>query len=726
MEHEAMTTRRGEIEIFADLERLTQEPGFVYTFCLMTWFALWISPDEVTEIDWHQRPNNEELSLLLGLLVKRSLVLGEMPSEETLQRQADEATELLDELHRRCAFPAPGSHGPSPDVRHEPVPNLLETHREWMLSGQGMVEPIFYGGPGAYIFQYLKMAAKRYSADEAWFQDELGLSFSSILQIAEGVHELSRDRLQKVDLWSSHEQICEDVLAAMSFHSEDIPGIERHTWDKFVSVFSLVPGTVNRNLVSIGACNKVHSHPAVALSDGRHWVPLLLNLAESIYESPFYWMMRDEQYKDTASKNRGDVTEVITRALLVPVFGSGRVHRGVVVTKGKNRRTDLDVLAVSGNKALIVQCKSQQLTLTSRSGDEGMLRRDFHRAVQHAYDQALRGKRALLQRDCKFTDTTGNPVQLPKEIDEVYILCVTGDHYPAVITQTRFFLKKEDGEPEPVIMSVFDLDVVSFYLRDRFDFLYYIRQRSNHENYFIADNENAFLGFHLRHKLFPDDNAPLMKIDQSYSQLVDANFQVTQGSWPHSPSAEKLFHTWKNPSFDQLVNSVKLLAKRQPTRHGAEENLLFFLFDQAGAGADELINVVQRLKRTTRQDGKMHDTRLLMDGNGKGTTIVSFPAPAHPMQEEMMRRDLQGIASAHKYLSQADEWLVLASFADSPYKFDIFRYIKDPWRPDPNLERLVETRLVSGRAVTASGERLGRNRQCPCGSGQKFKRCCGQ
>ena len=136
--------------------------------------------------------------------------------------------------------------------------------------------------------------------------------------------------------------------------------------------------------------------------------------------------------------------------------------------------------------------------------------------------------------------------------------------------------------------------------------------------------------------------------------------------------------------------------------------------------------MVQRLKRATRQDGKMHDTRLLMDGNRKGTTIVSFPAPAHPMQEEMMRRDLQDIASAHKCRSQADEWLVLASFADSPYKFDIFGYIKDPWRPDPNLERLVETRLVSGRAVTASGERLGRNRQCPCGNGQKFKRCCGQ
>jgi len=44
-----------------------------------------------------------------------------------------------------------------------------------MLSGQGMVEPIFYGGPGAYIFQYLEMARKRYAADEAWFQDQVGI-----------------------------------------------------------------------------------------------------------------------------------------------------------------------------------------------------------------------------------------------------------------------------------------------------------------------------------------------------------------------------------------------------------------------------------------------------------------------------------------------------------------------------------------------------------------------
>ena len=721
-----MTTPRSETEILADLARLSQAPGFIYTFCQMAWFALWMSTDEVTGIDWHLRPNNQELSLLLGLFVKHPLALHEIPAEDVLRRQATEATELLDELHRSCAVPTLNYHAQSPGVGPNQVHDLVETYRAWMLSGQGMVEPIFYGGPGAYIFQYLEMAAKRYAADEAWFQDKVGIGFSSILHIADAVHELSRERLQKVDLWSSHEQVCRAVLSAMSFRPEEIPGIERNAVDKFLSRFSFVPGTVNQEFDSMGVYNKVHSHPAIALDDGRYWVPLLPNLAESIYESPFYWMGKDEQYADTALKNRGDATEIITRDLLVPVFGRTRVHRGVVVRKGRADITDLDVLAISGNKALIVQCKSKKLTLTAKAGHGQTLRKDFMKAIQDAYDQALKGRRALLRGGYTFTNPTGNQIRLPNEIDEVYILCVTGDHYPAVITQARTFLNKETEDPDPVMLSVFDLDVISFYLRDRFDFLYYIRQRSSHAAYFVADNEKALLGFHLKCKLFPDGESPERKIEPVYSQLIDANFQVARGNWPYAPAAEELFHTWKNPPFEQLVRRIKLLADRQPTRHGAEEDLLFFLFDQAGSGADQLINMMQQLKRATLHDRKMHDTRLLMDGNRKGTSIVSFPAPLHPAHEQFMRRDLQDIASAHKYISRADEWLVLASFADSPFQFDIFGYAKDPWREDLQMEQLVETRLVSGGPVGGGRETLGRNHKCWCGSGKRLKRCHGR
>ena len=266
-----------------------------------------------------------------------------------------------------------------------------------MLSGQGLIEPIFYGGEGGYIFQYLEMAAKRYKADESWLQDNVGFGFTAILEISNALERLGLNRLRKVDLQAPHEQICRDILSAMSFHPDDLPEVQRRTLENFIGKFSLVPGTVNQEFDSIGGYNKVHSHPVVELDDGRYWLPLPQNLAQSVYESPFYWMTQDDQYRDTAFKKRGDATEIIARDLLVPVFGRTRVHRGVLVKNGRNHVTDLDVLTVSGNKALIVQCKSKKLTLMARSGHGQTLQKDFAKAIQDAYNQALKGRQALIQ-----------------------------------------------------------------------------------------------------------------------------------------------------------------------------------------------------------------------------------------------------------------------------------------------------------------------------------------
>jgi SEC-C motif-containing protein len=36
-----------------------------------------------------------------------------------------------------------------------------------------------------------------------------------------------------------------------------------------------------------------------------------------------------------------------------------------------------------------------------------------------------------------------------------------------------------------------------------------------------------------------------------------------------------------------------------------------------------------------------------------------------------------------------------------------------------------EWRFVSGGAIPAVSQKIGRNEPCPCGSGKKFKKCCG-
>ena len=129
-----------------------------------------MSPDEIADIDWRQRLNVQELSFLLGLMVKHPLVLTAPLSEETASEQAVIASALLEELHSAHMFSRPEAAGHHLDAQKWAA-DAGRSYDDWMASGRGMVEPIFYGDDGAYDFQYLEIAEKRYRNDEPWIRN---------------------------------------------------------------------------------------------------------------------------------------------------------------------------------------------------------------------------------------------------------------------------------------------------------------------------------------------------------------------------------------------------------------------------------------------------------------------------------------------------------------------------------------------------------------------------
>lgn len=710
--------------ITSDLEKLTAEPGFIYTFCLMVLEFLWMSPDQITAIDWYERPNNREMSVLLGFLVKHAVDSWNPPSEEIYNVQRKRTCSLLQELHLSYAFPPPnpgeGNHSTDPAWPAE----VSHAYEEWINNGDGMVEPILYGGEGAYDFQYLEMADERYSLDHAWLEEHLGTSYGSIIQVAQRFKEMAGSRVRNLRHPYSFEDFSEQILSALSFSPADFPTDDRFAFETLVDKFALFPGSVNESFSPTKDRNVVDSQPVIDLGNQRYFLPLFANLAQAIYESPFYWMNRDHLYKDTAFRHRGETTERITRTLLSPVFKHGRIYRNVRVKSGTKDVTDIDVLAVSGNKAVIVQCKSKKLTAKARTGDADSLKNDFLKAVQEPYQQGLAARNVLLGENPSLTRNGGQPIQLRWPITDAYVVCVTGDHYPALLAQARAYLHIRDGDPYPVIMTIFDLDLACHYLADQFEFLYYLRQRSNNAEYYFADSEPSLLGFHLRHKLFRDPDTNMAWVSYEFGQLIDADFLATRGGWPKSKSANRLSNSWQSPEFDELVHDVKSVI-RQPEPEMPAEDILFFLYDIAGQGADQLINAVNECKRLTKLDGERRDMRLLLDVSA-GTTFVSFPEPNHPIQAELFRDEWLAIAMAHKYRSKADEWLLLASFENSPVSFELFGYMNERWEYDEEFEQVVDDVLVIGKSLGGKRKKVGRNRACPCGSGQKYKRCHGK
>jgi hypothetical protein len=387
----------------------------------------------------------------------------------------------------------------------------------------------------------------------------------------------------------------------------------------------------------------------------------------------------------------------------------------VKVKKGKKETiTDIDVLALAGNRAVIAQVKSKRLTELAKMGDDRKLVTDFQSAVQGAYDQGLASRRAVVDKENKlFIDE--REVQLPEDVADAYILCISLDYYPAVLHHVEAYLNRQPGDPLPIALSVFDLDVLAHYLKDPFEFLYYLHQRVHFAGYFRADSEMTLLGFHLKQKLYPRRGSDVELLDNQFGQLIDANFSVVRGTVPTSKAANRLFADWNNEDFQRLIEQTKSAGKAGFT------DAIFFLYDLAGPGADELIEKIKHAKRQTLTDGKSHNAALLYTDSKRGITILSEPAFPNALQ-----RTLMPLAMMRKYKSRADSWLALGSIAESPNLVDAIAFNGDPWEEDPAMETLVAERFSGGgKILSSSGKKIGRNEQCPCGSGKKFKKCHG-
>jgi hypothetical protein len=310
--------------------------------------------------------------------------------------------------------------------------------------------------------------------------------------------------------------------------------------------------------------------------------------------------------------------------------------------------TDIDVLAIVGNKAVIAQVKSKRLTEVARRGDDKKLLADFGLAVQEAYDQGLLSRAALINGKNQLY-VEGRELRLTEAIDEAYILCITVDSYPAVTHQVDVYLRRKAADPVPIALSLLDLDVLTFYLRDPFEFAYYLRQRVSLDFYFKADSEMTLLGYHLKHKLFKGEGDTVM-LDGSYAQLIDANFQVVRGSVPRTEAAEKLRSKWNNEEFQALIDQVK------STKEAKFTDALFFLYDLSENGADDLITALRLTKRKTLADQRPHDARLPLLESRSGITFSASPA-RHSSSEESCLAFL-GLRNTNRGQIHGSAWAV--------------------------------------------------------------------
>ncbi|WP_028944926.1 SEC-C metal-binding domain-containing protein [Pseudomonas vranovensis] len=715
-------THRSEAEVFKELINLTARPGYAHAIAEICHRDNFVSfqgehkPSDLDHLFDRKRLNRNEISTVLGLMMRQPLDLSEV-DEATLRSYASRTDQLLGELHSALSGQMIGDLAPQAQ-KGEVVEDFWQ--------GAMMKEPMFYATESAYSFQYRDFFVEKHAPDDPWLERVMGFNCAQALRVARAMCSLMDERVNTGARLTGEPQVGQmptgSVLEFFEFRTQEVAHFSGQELDVVEAVFKALTFSGDNDLFKeVGDFNQVAATPL--LPTGRDSVLLFSHhmIFEALYESPFFWMNQDKDYKQQASDNRGGFTEQFSLRRLVSVFGKSNVHTNVNLIEGKRIVAEADVLVIFGDRIIIVQAKAKKLTLAARKGSDGHIKADFAAAIQKAYDQGAECAIAIRSGNCRLEDDQGQAVVLPKQVKEIYPFCVVSDHYPALAFQASQYLKYSVDEVvrPPLVMDVFLLDVLAEMLDTPLRFLSYVQMRSESSSKLMTGHELTALAYHLRCNLWLDDQFNIVMLEDSIAADLDTAMVVRREGLPGQRVPEGILTRMKGTYYERLIEQIE----RRP--NPAILELGFTLLSMGEETCNAVHQAIERLTNMTKMDSKRHDFVIGMTEHGAGICFHCNPTPS----EEAIRT-LEVHCTKRKYTQQAAEWYGVSVGVTGEIQFGIT--LNFPWEKSTQLDDLTREMKPSSsvRQGMKAMERLlapkkhGRNDACPCGSGLKYKKCC--
>ena len=725
-----MNKMRTKEEIIEDIRNLVKTKGYIYALCMILIEDFSFNAEEIHKANVDARLSLNEAAYLVRLLIQDEVNFSAPDKLQDLMRLKQETYEFLKELE--------GSFVDFEKLFKSVANNPSEEGMPQFFSEPEVIaKAIFYSGTGAYDIQHLGLLEEKYKYDKKWLLEERNFDAAAskntaliIKQILEskmtqnviplGLKEKIPEMIEKIkkkhpDDWEEHVEKLSKTIPAMEWYQYrillgkakgnkkefgreetelfcnallDLFVIRKSDFDgdpniePFLKNFSIdLEECRKKGLEKIGGFNCLIAQPIVPLGEAKYFIPLPFLIFEAVHKSPFHWML-DTPYEGRAGDNRGKAGEDIVYKILLEVFGESRTFKSVKIKEGKTVKTDIDVLCVLGNKALCVEVKSKALTALSRAGDVISLAKDFEGAVQKAYRQACKSRREILGETAKFYDENGREITLPEGIEEVYIMGITMEDYPTLAHQAKVLLKKEEVAPSPVFLTVFDLELVSHYLNDPYDFLYYVRQRISLTDFFDADEEIIYLSYHLTHNFSKPPDSVRIVLTKDFGQLVDRNYYPLKIGLQDSGQGDSIRNRKKNDKFDALCNQLKTCTRPEIV------DIIFHLLDLSSEVRQQIVDQINLVKQKTLQDGKGHRISMFyldkVDGVRFGITCISIDSE----DPEELKKVLCELSKVGKHKHKGDVWVGFGSLKNSDAIIDGVVFSDQKWEFDQELENL--------------------------------------
>ncbi|MBO8157185.1 MAG: hypothetical protein H0Z32_12050 [Bacillaceae bacterium] len=214
---------------------------------------------------------------------------------------------------------------------------------------------------------------------------------------------------------------------------------------------------------------------------------------------------------------KDDFVEEYTYMLLSNFFGEENVYRSLYDENGAEQ----DIIVVYGEFILCFECKSEVLKEPFRNSikSDKRMKQNFKRVIQKAYEQGLRVKNSIRNKNSKYYDSDKkNNRNIILNLSEynhknVIMVCVTINNYLNLSNRVNMYLKVIDNDKNyPWIIDIFSLEHIFNKIntipkvKDEEYFIKYVRERikSYQAIQAMGAEELECFGYYLKYGTFGD------------------------------------------------------------------------------------------------------------------------------------------------------------------------------------------------------------------------------
>jgi len=465
--------------------------------------------------------------------------------------------------------------------------------------------------------------------------------------------------------------------------------------------------------------------------DGRYYCFDLSGLFDHFYRQLEKRVFAaDQRLKQAWTDARKAVTETLPfeylQRLLPGATCFNEIYYWLAEVGAAAARYEADgVLAIDGH-LFIVEVKSGSFTYTSPATDVDAHVQSIKNLVSAPAKQGNRFLRYLKTADeVPLLDHAGNETTRLRLRDyrQVTICAVTLDPFTEIAAQVQRLssIGVEVGDEPVWSLSLDDLRVYTDIFPNPLEFLHFVQMRREafKSEILQLDDELDHLGLYLQHNDYPKYAADIRGGANASLQFIGYRHEIDKffATRLRDPTLPSPLHQKMPAGLTTFLELLRLSGK------DGRSAIAAYLLDMSGDWRDRMFDTLaQELGRADAKQSRPFSTF----GEVRLTIFAWTPRWLRPSASEM-RDHAKAIMVMH---DEAERVLLELSYDDAGTLLDAeWQFLR---RADitvfelPALqergEALREARLR--KAIVKSG-RIGRNKQCPCGSGKKFKKCCG-